>query len=129
MLGGRPWPILVGAIIIRRETLIAIGGFPEDFKAEHWGGEDTFIYLLMRERGEFVYVPEMLVRHRLREIRAHYASRHRSRRFETDSAGAFSDFERRFGGHLVLARLAREHFGARGHKLPNGQSTGPQTSW
>ncbi len=68
MLGGRPWPILVGSIIIRRETLVAVGGFPDDFNAQHWGGEDTFIYLLVRERGEFAYVPEVLVRHRLREL-------------------------------------------------------------
>ena len=117
MLGGVPWPILVGSIVIRRETLVAIGGFPREFNAEHWGGEDTFIYLLVRERGEFTYVPEVLVRHRLREFRAHYANRLRSRRFEVDSAEEFSDFERRFGGHEILARLAREHFGARGRKI------------
>ena len=117
MLGGVPWPILVGSIVIRRETLVAIGGFPREFNAEHWGGEDTFIYLLVRERGEFTYVPEVLVRHRLREFRAHYANRLRSRRFEVDSAEEFGDFERRFGGHAVLARLAREHFGARGRKI------------
>ena len=40
-----------------------------------------------------------------------------SRRFEVDSAEAFSEFERRFEGHTVLARLAREHFGARGRKI------------
>lgn len=117
MLGGRPWPILVGSIVIRRDTLLAIGGFPEEFKAEHWGGEDTFLFLLVRERGEFIYLPELLVQHRLREFRAHYANRLRDRRFEIDSAEAFSDFERRFGGHIVLARLAREHFGARGRKI------------
>ena len=117
MLAGVPWPILVGSIVIRRETLIAIGGFPDEFNAGHWGGEDTFIYLLLRERGEFIYVPEVLVRHRLREFRAHYANRLRSRRFEVDSAEEFSDFERRFEGHTVLARLAREHFGARGRKI------------
>ena len=117
MLGGVPWPILVGSIIIRRETLIAIGGFPSEFNAEHWGGEDTFIYLLVRERGEFTYVPEVLVRHRLRQFRVHYANRLRSRRLEIDSAQAFSYFERRFGGHDVLARLAVEHFGARGRRI------------
>lgn len=117
MLAGVPWPILVGSIITRRETLIAIGGFPDEFKAGHWGGEDTFMNLLVRERGEFIYVPEVLVRHRLREFRAHFASRLPNRRFEVDSAEEFSDFERRFGGHAVLARLAREHFGARGRKI------------
>jgi glycosyltransferase involved in cell wall biosynthesis len=117
MLGGRPWPILVGSIVIRRDTLIAIGGFPAAFKAEQWGGEDTYLFLLVRERGEFAYVPEVLVRHRLREFRAHLASRLRGQPFEIDSAEAFSTFEHRFEGHIVLARLAREHFGARGHKI------------
>jgi glycosyltransferase involved in cell wall biosynthesis len=117
MLGGEPWPILVGSIVIRRKTLVAIGGFPAGFNPEHWGGEDTFIYLLVRERGEFRYVPEVLVRHRLRDFRAHYSNRLRSRRLEIDSAEAFRDFKRRFGGHDVLARRAREHFGARGRKI------------
>jgi glycosyltransferase involved in cell wall biosynthesis len=117
MLGGRPWPILVASIIIRRETLVAIGGFPDEFNAEHWGGEDTFIYLLVRERGEFVYVPEVLARHRLRQPHAHFATRLSNRRLEIDSAQAFREFEGRFGGHAVLARLALEHFGARGRKI------------
>lgn len=116
MLGGRPWPILVGSIVIRRDTLRAIGGFCEDFKAEQWGGEDTYLFLLVRERGQFVYLPEVLVRHRRREFRAHYASR-LHRRIEINSAESFSNLERRFAGHPVLARLAREHFGARGNKI------------
>jgi len=117
MLGGVPWPILVGSIVIRRETLVAIGGFHPEFNAGHWGGEDTFIHLMLRERGEFTYVPEVLVRHRLRDFRAHYANRARNRLFQIDSAEVFSDFERRFGGHAVLARLACERFGVRGRKI------------
>ena len=113
----RPWPMLVGSIVIRRETILAIGGFSEEFKAEHWGGEDLFAFLLMRERGEIMYVPEVLVRRRLREFRAHFANRLRSRRFEVDSAQAFSEFERRFGGNIIFARLTLEHFGARGRKI------------
>ena len=113
----RPWPILVGGIIIRRDTLIAIGGFSAEFRPEHWGGEDTFIYLLVRERGEFICVPEVLVRHRRREPRLHYAHRMSDRRFEINSAEAFSKFEHRFEGHIVLARLSREHFGTRGAKI------------
>ena len=60
-----PWPILPSAFVIRRDTLQAIGGFSEEFKPEHWGGEDTFLTLLVREHGEIVYVPETLVRYRL----------------------------------------------------------------
>lgn len=113
----RPWPFLPVAIVIRRDTLLAVGGFADEFKAEHWGGEDLFIMLLIRERGEIRYVPETLARHRLREFREHYANRLRSRRFEADSAQAFREFERRFEANIVLARLTREHFGVRGRKI------------
>src|SRR5208282_3680321 len=57
----RPWPTMVGAI----------GGFSEEIGAESWGGEDLFAFLLVRERGEIRYVPEVLLRRRLREFRAH----------------------------------------------------------
>jgi glycosyltransferase involved in cell wall biosynthesis len=117
MLAGQPWPILVGSMIIRRDTLVAVGGFPLEFRREHWGGEDTFVFLLVRERGEFIYVPEVLVRHRLRDARAHYANRLQSRRFQIGSAQAFREFEERFGGAFTFARLVREHFGARGRKV------------
>ena len=117
MLGGEPWPILPSGTVTRRDTLVAIGGFSEEFRPGYWGGEDTFTFLLMRERGEFIHVPELLFRHRLREFRAHYDNRMDRQRFEIDSAAKFSAFERRFGGNIVLARLAREHFGARGRKV------------
>jgi glycosyltransferase involved in cell wall biosynthesis len=57
-----PWPCLPSAMVIRRDTILAIGGFSEEYKAEHWGGEDLFTFLLVRERGEILYVPEVLVR-------------------------------------------------------------------
>ena len=114
---GRPWPTMVGAIVIRRETILAIGGFSEEIGAESWGGEDLFAFLLVRERGEIRYVPEVLLRRRLREFRAHYANRLRSRSFGIDSAQAFIEFARRFEGMIIFARLTREHFGARGRKI------------
>src|SRR5208337_464239 len=110
----RPWPTMVGAIVIRRETILAIGGFSEEIGAESWGGEDLFAFQLVRERGEIRYVPEVLLRRRLREFRAHYANRLRSRSFEIESAQAFIEFARRFEGLIIFARLTRQHFGARG---------------
>ncbi|HZC46054.1 MAG TPA: glycosyltransferase family A protein, partial [Candidatus Acidoferrum sp.] len=112
-----PWPYLPSALVIRRETLIAVGGFPQDFKADHYGGEDNFITLLVRERGAILYVPETLVRRRLRDYREHYANRLRSRRFEVNSAEGFREFMRRFDGARTCARLTREHFGARARKF------------
>lgn len=75
----RPWPFLPSALVIRRETLAAVGGFPSDFKADYYGGEDTFTMLLVRERGAVLYVPETLARRRLRDSREHYANRPQSR--------------------------------------------------
>ena len=113
----RLWVYLPSATVIRRDTILAIGGYSEDFKAGHYGFEDTFIMLLVRERGEIMYLPEVLVRRPFREFAAQYANRLRSRNFEIDSAQAFSEFERRFEGSTVFARLVREHFGARGRKI------------
>ena len=113
----RLWAYLPSACVIRRETILAIGGFSEKFKPEHYAYEDVFIMLLVRERGEILYVPETLVRYRYREFREHLANRMRSRRFEIDSAQAFREFERRYEANIVFARLTREHFGARGRKI------------
>lgn len=112
-----PWPLLPSAVVIRRETLLAIGGFSEEFKQEHWGGEDNFVMLLVRERGDVTFVPETPVRYRCREFHEHLASRLQGRRFEIDSAEAFRKFERRFEARKILARLTLEHFGARGRKI------------
>jgi glycosyltransferase involved in cell wall biosynthesis len=111
------WAYLPSAVVIRRETLQAIGGFSEEFKPEHYACEDTFIMLLVRERGEITYVPDVLVRYRCREFHARLANRLRSRRFEIDSEDAFREFERRYEANIILARLTREHFGARGRKI------------
>ncbi len=111
------WAYLPSTIVIRRDTLIAIGGFSEEFKPEHYACEDTFIMLLVRERGEIVYVPETLVRYRRLEYFEHLANRLRSRRFEAGSAEAFRKFERRYEANSILARLTLEHFGDRGRKI------------
>ena len=42
--------------MIRRDTLAAVGGFPEALRAF----EDVFLWLLLREQGPFAYVPEQL---------------------------------------------------------------------
>ena len=62
------WPYLPSAVVIRRDTLLAIGGFSEEFKAEHWGCEDVFFMMMVRERGEILYVPETLVRYRAQRL-------------------------------------------------------------
>jgi glycosyltransferase involved in cell wall biosynthesis len=50
------WPIMPTGAMIRRDTLAAVGGYPEALRAF----EDVFLWLLLREQGPFAYVPEQL---------------------------------------------------------------------
>ncbi len=50
----RLWPIMPSAVVTRREALEAVGGFPGELRAY----EDVYLWLLLRERGPFLYVPE-----------------------------------------------------------------------
>ena len=58
----RLWPIMPSAVVIRRATFDACGGFAEEFKS--YGFEDVIFWLRARERGHFYYVPEELVKWR-----------------------------------------------------------------
>jgi len=50
------WPIMPSGTLIRRSALGAVGGFPESLRAF----EDVYLWLLLREKGPFAYVPEKL---------------------------------------------------------------------
>lgn len=58
----RWWPIIPSTAVMRREVFLAIGGFVEEFRSAAY--EDPFLFIVMRERGEFAYVPERLARYR-----------------------------------------------------------------
>ncbi len=119
LLSPASWPILPSATVVRRETLLEIGGFSEEFGAGDYFGEDTFAFLLMRERGEMVFVPENLVRYRMPESEGKLSKRIGP----PNSDGGWSlrglreDPNRYFRGHQVFARLMRERFGTRGRGL------------
>jgi glycosyltransferase involved in cell wall biosynthesis len=113
----RPWPNLPSATVIRRETILAIGGFSEEFGRRGYGGEDTFASLLLRERGEIHFVPDKLVRYRLSDFNENLAKRIRTRDNIQSGIDEFEEPERLFGELLIFARLVREHFGARGRKI------------
>ncbi len=112
-----PWPILVAAIVIRRETILATGGFREEF-GRHYGGEETFAFLLLRERGEIIFVPEKLVRYRMPVISQRLAKCRRPLDGDGKSS-AQTDPEQYFAGNRLWARLMLERFGARGRTLAN----------
>ncbi|MGH7812453.1 MAG: glycosyltransferase family 2 protein [Candidatus Binataceae bacterium] len=58
------WPIMPSGAVIRRSALAAAGGWPEQLTAF----EDVYLWLLLRERGPFIYIPERLAAWRF----AHY---------------------------------------------------------
>jgi glycosyltransferase involved in cell wall biosynthesis len=61
---GRWWPILPSAVTIRRRTFDACAGFREEYRGAS-GFEDVLFFMMAREQGPFVYVPEPLVRYLL----------------------------------------------------------------
>lgn len=52
----RLWPIVPSGVVVRRATLDSVGGYPESLRAF----EDVYLWLLLREKGPFIYVPESL---------------------------------------------------------------------
>ncbi|MFI5351671.1 MAG: glycosyltransferase family 2 protein [Candidatus Binatales bacterium] len=58
------WPILPSTVTMRRQTFIACGGFCDEYRSAS-GFEDVYLFILAREMGSFVYVPEPLTRYRL----------------------------------------------------------------
>jgi glycosyltransferase involved in cell wall biosynthesis len=58
----RLWPIMPSAVIMRRSTFDACGGFSEEFRS--YGFEDVIFWLRVREQGAFHYLSECLVKWR-----------------------------------------------------------------
>ena len=58
----RLWPIMPSAVVMRRATFDACGGFSEEFRS--YGFEDVIFWLRARELGPFHYLPECLVKWR-----------------------------------------------------------------
>ncbi|HZZ07737.1 MAG TPA: glycosyltransferase family 2 protein [Candidatus Binataceae bacterium] len=58
------WPILPSTVTIRRWVFDRVGGFAEEYKGAS-GFEDTELWFLLRELGDFAFVPEPLVNYRL----------------------------------------------------------------
>jgi glycosyltransferase involved in cell wall biosynthesis len=91
----RWWPILPSATVMRRSAFETCGGFHEDFVTP--GFEDPYLWILMREQGEFVYTPERLVRY-----------------YSTPAAERMKKYAT---GYRTFSRLVRNRYGAAGEPL------------
>jgi hypothetical protein len=54
----RIWPITPSTVVMRRDAFDRAGGFCESLIS----AEDIHFWLLMREQGDFIYLPDKLVR-------------------------------------------------------------------
>ena len=88
-------PILTSTWIVKRDTLERIGGFCETFAGQ--GYEDAWMLLLLRELGEFVYVPENLTAYRVRKT--------------DENADKYA------AGLRVFIALAKSRYGTKGRSL------------
>ena len=63
LLTPRLLPILPSTWVLRRQTFDRIAGFNEEFRGA--GLEDTWVLMLLRELGEFVYISDKLTLYRI----------------------------------------------------------------
>lgn len=89
--------ILLSAVVMRRHVFERCGGFCDEFPGP--GFEDAYLWLLAREQGEFVYLPERLVIYR------HKSSLHTVDKYER--------------GRPIFARLVRHRYGKAAEPLLN----------
>jgi glycosyltransferase involved in cell wall biosynthesis len=92
---GQWWPIYPSAVLIRRATVLACGGFDAGFRRP--GYEDPLLWLLARKRGGFTYVDAPLLRYR------HMPELQRMIKYAP--------------GLPIFADRVRSHFGATGEVL------------
>jgi glycosyltransferase involved in cell wall biosynthesis len=91
----RNWGILPSSVVMRRRVFERCGGFPEELT--RLCGEDTYMWMLAREQGEFEYEPEPLVLRRVSE---------------------FSELAEKYGpGFRAYKHLVRQRYGDRAKPL------------
>ena len=103
----RWWPILTSAAVMRRSAFERAGGFDESFTRP--GFEDPYMWLVMREQGDFAYVPQPLVRYRTTppmERMLKYAK-----------------------GYRIFGRLVSERYGEAGRRLIRESSNAFVSAW
>lgn len=127
--------IQCGTWLVRRAAFERSGGFCEEFKS--CGGEDSWMLLLLREQGEFVYVNQPLLRYSsaawsgigakydrarvplLRLIRERYGRRSKGLRVDISRSYASSNFQR------FLEQTERGDLKGAAHSLLNSVRSRP----
>jgi hypothetical protein len=88
-------PILTSAVVIRKSAFDACGGFDQRFTKP--GYEDPWLWLRLRELGEFSFVDEPLVVYRI--------------------SPELDRMERYRSGFRIFSKLVRNRYGAAGERL------------
>ncbi len=131
--------------LVRRETMLAVGGFDEALRqAGGQGCEDWKLYLQIAERHEIAAVPEYLVGYRIHPgaMSDDFAQMMRSRRLvESQFLPRHPDLARQFAtGRAILARslamraFQRGQYGMAvqllaGYPAPSAQAVWKSTGW
>jgi glycosyltransferase involved in cell wall biosynthesis len=103
----RWWPILTSAAVMRRSAFERAGGFDESFTSP--GFEDPYMWLVMREQGDFSYVPQRLVRYRT-----------------TPPSERMTKYAK---GYRIFGRLVTERYGEAGQRLIRKTSNAFVSAW
>jgi glycosyltransferase involved in cell wall biosynthesis len=103
----RWWPILTSAAVMRRSAFESAGGFDENFTRP--GFEDPYMWLTMREQGEFAYVPRRLVRYRT-----------------TPPSERMMKYAK---GYRIFGRLVSERYGEAGQRLIRESTNAFVSAW
>jgi glycosyltransferase involved in cell wall biosynthesis len=103
----RWWPILTSAAVMRRSAFERAGGFDESFTSP--GFEDPYMWLVMREQGDFSYVPQRLVRYRT-----------------TPPSERMTKYAK---GYRIFGRLVTERYGEAGQRLIRETSNAFVSAW
>ena len=111
----RIWPITPSTVVMRRDAFDRAGGFCEQLIS----AEDIHFWLLMREQGHFIYLPERLVRFHLRPVVPEGVEpRHRPRRNCRFDSCAIWSARRRVGEEFHPPSSANDRERRRGRDEP-----------
>jgi len=110
------WNILPSTVVMRRTIFDLCGGFSEQF-GRSYGGADAYFFLLAREHGSFVRLPEPLTIYTVRSPADTFRRRGVIREGPDGTSVNRLKVDNYVSSSAVHARLVLQHFGTRGRKL------------